>query len=104
MLLGRDYLEVQRAASRIKGWEQGLNVPEVIRVGKRIGCPLARLAVATTPEWEDMSGILFCRRSRHHHAVVLFCGVVYDPSDGVLWELDAFLAVTLYRPYTLLIC
>jgi len=103
MILNLDYLTVAAAASKcVKGWEKsGLTTREAMRVGRALK---ARFTSLPASGEEDLpTGILWLRRGNTYHAVVHFNGVVYDPSDGVVWEPTTYLKATRYKPHRLLV-
>ena len=103
MLLGVPYVTVSETALTIKEdpLRDGLYISDIQRVAKKLGQALQSVKPASINLSEE-TGILFLRRPAYAHTVVLFQGVVYNPSDGMLWDLDTFVHTNKYRIVRLL--
>ena len=89
MLFGLTYATVRRAGKAIGADpEEGLDLAEIRKVGRKLRRPLK--VVPFDPE-DRPTGLLCVREKRDHHIVVMFQGVVIDPSDGSTWDLDTYL-------------
>ena len=65
-------------------------VRQIIRIAAALGVTLNATAID-----DDAVGILVVKfRDRTRHIVVLFQGVVINPADGLVWDLDAYLATS----------
>jgi ABC-type bacteriocin/lantibiotic exporter with double-glycine peptidase domain len=104
MVIGRPFREVSDAAIktiRRKRWQSGgLETDEVLRIARKLGVVLTRTD-ASGP-LDEATGILLVKKPKSYHAVVVFEGVVFNPADGLLWNLDAYCHSTLSKPYELL--
>lgn len=108
MVLGLPYVEVSKMAETIKPdpRESGITIREAQRISQKlVGRTLQSInPKATEIDLESETGILYVRLGREYHAVVLFEGVVYNPADGLIWNLHTYLAtrkasvVRLLRP------
>lgn len=89
MALGVPYRKVSDTAREMKlaPHKKGLYTVEMLRLAKRLDHPMRKVAGVCE------TGILLVGRGRHDaHAVTMFCGVVINPADGLLWELESYLA------------
>ena len=75
----------------------------MIRVAKKLGHVLQARPITLEKVEDAPTGILLLRRGRDYHAAVWFEGVIYDPSDGILWEPLAYWHSSKYTPYRILI-
>ena len=108
MVLGLPYVEVSKVAEAIQPDAQynGITMRVAQRItNKLVGRQLQSInPKATETDLESETGVLWLRMGREYHAVVLFEGVVYNPADGLIWNLHAYLAtkkahvVRLLRP------
>lgn len=104
MALGEEYHRVRDAAAKsVKGFEIGLTASEMVRVARRLKRPLRRVVMRGKELPDDEVGVLVVGRGRDYHAVLLFHGIIYDPSDGVVWEPETFLDSGRWRLDTLLL-
>lgn len=93
MLLQESYRSVSEIAMKVckKPHERGMYITDLVRTAKSFGRPLLKRAL-----FEDATGILVLRRTKkrklEQHFVVLFQGVLVNPADGLIWDLDTFLA------------
>lgn len=109
ILLGHPYREVYEAVlSRYKQCEKyGLEIRQMIGAAKALGHPLVSLPPT---DLEDATGILKVKIHSNdpddmdYHYVVVFNGVVFNPSSGLLYTLDAYLAANHARVLRLLAC
>ena len=96
MVLGLPYVEVSKFAETIKPdpRESGITIREAQQIAKKlVGHPFQSInPKATEIDLESDTGILWLRLGRDYHAVVLFEGVVYNPADGLIWNLHTYLA------------
>lgn len=78
----------------------GMTRIEMERIAARLGYDLIRTRKFNV---EDDAGILFLQKGkRWSHYVVVFEGVVINPTDGLVWNYDAYIAKTHLKPITLL--
>lgn len=93
--LGIPYREVSNAALTVdpKAHADGLTIREMQKVVKALGRgPLRVGTVFATDERDEATAILvLTRRGRELHYAVLFDGVLINPADGMVWNLDAYL-------------
>jgi ABC-type bacteriocin/lantibiotic exporter with double-glycine peptidase domain len=70
--------------------KEGLWTEQMQLIARKLGVKLvARKAVVE--DLDDATAIL-CVSKRHvEHAVMLFQGVVYNPADGQMWDLETWL-------------
>lgn len=104
MLLGKSYREVAEAAKRVDpdALEVGLTWGEAVRVAKLLGVRLASQD-ASGVDLDELTGVLYVKIGRSHHAVVVFAGVIYNPADGMLYIPDAYFAAVKGKPVRLLV-
>ena len=104
MYLGRPYREVSEAAMRTSPHvhQRGLWATEMRRIAKRLGVTL-RSVRAPVPNITERTGILCVKRKAVEHAAVLFQGVLIDPRDGQLWDLETWVATRCWK-VTALLC
>lgn len=93
MVFGIPYVRVCEEAIKIKSdaCQKGLTTKEMMRVARALGKSLLSLPIQDL-QLESETGILDVRKKRAWHAVVLFEGSVYNPADGLLYTLDAYLS------------
>lgn len=100
MLSGRPYASVRATVNALypKAKDEGVTPRQLLRISRALKFPLRQRVLHDTlsEDLDDATGLLVVAkrigRRWHGHAVVLFDGVVLDPSDGLLWNLDAYLA------------
>ena len=104
MILGIPYVTVYRAAHALYPacGSKGLTTRQMLRVVRSLGFHLTPTAIENA-NLEDETGILDVKIKQSLHAVVLFEGVVFNPADGLIYNLEAYLAgkakpVRLFRP------
>ena len=96
MILGEPYRNVSAIALKIckKPHERGMYTTDVMRVAKSFGCPLLK-QLFIPDEGDYKTGILVLRRKKkgkiEQHFAVLFQGVLVNPADCLIWDLDTFL-------------
>ena len=68
---------------------KGMSADDLKKTAKKLGFTLK----SHKGEKEDEGAVvLFISKGNSSwHAVVAFCGVIYNPADATLWEKDAFL-------------
>lgn len=103
--LQKPYEDVLGVAARITRSEtphnRGLYTREIKRIASRLGTQL-RLRRAFDPD-EDEGIAGFVRGPKEPgHVAYIKRGLVWD-TDGTIWEMDAYLAATGYRPVSLLV-
>lgn len=98
MLLDRPYDVIRDVALRLRPTlhTQGMTRYALQRTAGRLGCQLVdrRVIEAERAAFDGIEGILQVKLKRPHrgyHFVLLFHGVIYNPADGLLWELDTYL-------------
>ena len=100
MLSGKPYTVVRAAASALypDAVNFGSTRRHLLRIAASLKYPLKLrdLAKASSEDLDETTGLLVVSkragRGWHAHAVVLFEGVVIDPSDGLVWGIDPYLA------------
>ena len=96
MVLGVSYSEVSSKALELfnRPHHTGLGTRDTQQLAKAlVGRIFQSLRPSSEHDFTDDTGILFVKLAKiGEHAVVLFEGSVYDPSDGMLWSLHAYLA------------
>jgi hypothetical protein len=94
MLLDRPYDVIRDTALKIapRLHESGVYVSELKRISKALGSPLTYRKLNFGPP-DGEFGILRVKllKRRGYHFVVLFNGVVINPSDGLVWDADTYL-------------
>lgn len=92
MLLGKPYVEVFQVAEAVspKCAKRGLWNTELRRIAKRLGVTLK--VVKPVPELTEATGILDVQKPKQGHYALIFQGVLINPADGLIWDVDAFLA------------
>ena len=114
MILGLPYIDVVAACQAVdpNALKTGLTAGEACRAAKRLGHVLTAFAPLKVPkgkrsipleDLDDLTGILYVRKGNAYHAVVLFEGVVFDPSYGNIWQLASYLATHHVKPYRILL-
>lgn len=109
MLTGAPYPTVSRVALktvRRRPHATGLWAGEVMKIAKALKTPLRRLKLrGKLPSTldDEATGILLVQRGDGSHAVVLFQGVVINPADGLIWDLDTYLTEGEWTPHELLV-
>ena len=95
MVLGKPYVEVSQVAETIKPdpREKGITIREAQTIAKKL---VGRQFESINPKATDTdlgseTGVLYVRLGRDYHALVLFEGVIFNPADGLLWNLEAYL-------------
>jgi hypothetical protein len=98
------YEDVLGAAVRVSASDQphnrGLFTREIKRVALRLGATLKLRRSFDPDEDEGICGFIRGQNEAAHVAYVKR-GLVWD-TDGTIWEMDAYLAATAYRPVSLL--
>ena len=100
MVLGLPYVQVYTKAHEFypDAHTTGLTTREMMRVVRALGKHLTSVAIKDV-NLEAETGILDVRKgSGKYHAVVLFEGVIFNPADGLLYTLEAFLASSKTKP------
>lgn len=89
MAIGVPYREVSDESRKLnlKAHKVGLYTVDMLKLAKRLGHPMRKVrGVCET-------GVLIVGRGKKQaHAVTMFCGVLVNPADGLLWELESYLA------------
>lgn len=96
-LTGIPYRKVSEKAVTLfaRPHKSGLWISDGIKLAKALGITLVETAGIIE---DDATGILvLANRKRERHWVVLFQGVVQNPSDGLVYDLETFLAVKGWR-------
>ena len=94
-LSGKPYRQVSDAAVKVvkRVHKRGLWTSELLRIARTIGYPLQNIRLRGQPPPEDGTGLLTISRPEGSHCVLLYEGIVVNPSDGLLWSVDAYLAL-----------
>lgn len=91
MLLDRPYDVIRDTALKLAPTlhKSGVYVTELQKIGTALGVPLAYRKVTALP---DDVGILRVklRKPKGVHFVVLFNGVILNPSDGMVWDAETY--------------
>ena len=103
-LLERSYEDVLGVAvsisRHVRPHQRGLYMNEIKRIAKQFGVTLRLRRRFDLEEDEGIFGYVHDARDEGHVAYGKR-GLVWD-TDGTVWELDAYLAATGYRPVSLL--
>lgn len=106
--LRADYEEVLIAASKSRGnvWKHGLDGPQMVRIGRRLGFRLRWRKIAEQ-ELDEVSGVLAIEhydQPNTRHAVLIVEGAVYDSDDNPVtrWDADVYLRIKNAYPTQLL--
>jgi ABC-type bacteriocin/lantibiotic exporter with double-glycine peptidase domain len=103
MLLNQPYRTVSETATALKvDWKQGMTDPDMIKVAREFGIVLKSRAVKSVRPLElpERTGLF----SHHNHVVVVFEGMIYDPSIGMGYNVDAYIAtMKRVRPCSMLV-
>jgi len=93
MILGIPYAEVCSTALGLypECSASGLTTRQMLAVTRALKRNLVSVPVKDL-SLEGETGILDVRIGRRYHAVVLFEGVVFNPADGLIYNLDTYLA------------
>ena len=93
MILGLPYAEVCKTALDMYPTcsHAGLTTRQMLAVTRALKRNLLSVAIKDA-QLESETGILDVRIGRRYHAVVLFEGVVFNPADGLIYNLDTYLA------------
>ena len=104
MILGLPYQEVSKKALELfaKPHETGLSVRDTQRLIRSLTGRVFESVKAAELDLEDETGVLFVMLPHVYHAVVLFEGSVFNPTDGLMWNRHAYLATKKARPVRLL--
>lgn len=97
MLLGKPYRQISDAALVVcpRPHKSGLWTTEIIKVAKKLGATLKREDPKTFDE--EGTGLLIVRkRNGTSHVVLLFQGIVIDPSSGLVYDKDTYLKSSHY--------
>lgn len=89
MVMGRSYREVSDVARRVtkRPHARGLYMTDLRRIARLLHHRV--VSVGAVPD--DGAGMLVLVKPSTRHYVAVFQGVVIDPSDGLLWDLQTFL-------------
>ena len=95
MLTGRSYAEIFQASKKVSKQvrKKGAHEAELRRLARGVGCALHK--ITKDIDLQEDTGILWMGsmdESKSSHAAVLFRGVLIDPSTGLLWDPDCYLA------------
>ena len=99
MVLGLPYAEVCSVALALypTSSSKGLTTRQMFAVVRALGRTLQSIPTKDT-QLDAETGILDVRIGRRYHAVVLFEGVVINPADGLIYNLDTYLAARKATP------
>uniref|UniRef100_A0A6M3LCK4 Putative guanylylate cyclase n=1 Tax=viral metagenome TaxID=1070528 RepID=A0A6M3LCK4_9ZZZZ len=81
----------------------GIDVRGMKQIARRLRKSLIVVRDPTPEQLTDATGILYGRKPRGWHYMLLFQGVIYDPSDGVVWDLDEACRYKRFKPRVLLL-
>ena len=90
MLLGKPYAQVARSLLKThpKAKSEGMWTGEMITVAKRYKTLLKVRSPKVLFERDDLTGLI----TTTDHVAVLFQGVVIDPNDGQVWDLETWIS------------
>jgi hypothetical protein len=93
MALGLSYRQVSDAALELgfSAHRRGLYTTQMMNLAKHLNRPLKKTAGVCE------TGILLLGRQKNAHAVAMFQGVLINPADGLLWDLDTFVKAGRWR-------
>ena len=99
MVLGIPYAEVCHTALELypASSSAGLTTRQMLAVTRKLGRNLQSIPIQEV-QLDAETGILDVRIKRRYHAVVLFEGVVVNPADGLIYNLDTYLAARKATP------
>ena|SRR3990167_1188996 len=103
MLLSLPYAEVSKVALELtkKPHKKGLYTRDMKRIAHKLGHELISKQ-AKGVDLDGATGIVLVKFDDAEHALFMFLGVIFDPWNGWLWELDAYLAEKKAHPLTFL--
>lgn len=108
--LRQDYTDVFVVAAQVasKRLHVGLTTTDLLNVASKFGRPMRRVHYRKVDVEEDSGvlGINWNNPKRHGadgHWVVLYKGVILDPSGPEVWEASVYLETNGGRPATLLV-
>lgn len=92
MLLTQPYRSVAELATELGvKWKEGMTDADMMKVARGFGVILVSKPVKQirpTLELPAATGLF----SHHNHVVVVFEGVIYDPSIGMAYQADAYIS------------
>ena len=93
MVLGLPYSEVCSKALELYPTcsSTGLTTRQMLAVTRALKRNLTSVPIKEA-QLDSETGILDVRIGRRYHALVLFEGVVFNPADGLIYNLDTYLA------------
>ena len=101
MMLGVPYEQVGEAAKHItrrNPHRGGLTTGEIIKIAHKLSGHDVESLLPSQVNLSDETGILAVRYGKSEHAVALFEGVIYNPADGLIYSIDAYLASMHAKP------
>lgn len=101
MYLSIPYRQVCDAALKVVPdfFNHGMTRGEMVTVARLLGYDLKRSAKFNL---EEDNGVMFMHYRKSYHAVLLFGGVLINPSDGLIWLPEAYINKSHFKPVTLL--
>lgn len=95
MLLGKPYSQVAVALSKTHptAKKEGMWTGEMISVARKYRMKLKVRSPAVLQGEPDITGLVTTK----NHVAVLFQGVVIDPSDGQVWDLETWLVANRHK-------
>ncbi len=103
MLLNKPYVQVyQVAQTEAADVRKGLFNTDAIRIAAKLGVTLK--AKRNPDDLSEATGLLAVKKlkKRLEHFAVLFQGVLINPADGLIWNVEAYLARGQWKPTWLL--
>ena len=105
MLLGIPYPDVSQAAPQLvkRARKKGASEYTLRKLVRTLGSTLHKMPYKAE---DNPTGILFLEAGRPTyppHAVVLFQGILINPSDGLLWDAETYLTLHTYTPEALFV-
>ncbi len=95
MILQKPYRDVSEIALKLirRPHKTGLYITDAFRIAAKFGIEMRQLPDPRLQE--EATGLLNVRRGKgkkaEAHMAAMFQGVVIDPADGLLWDLDTYL-------------
>ena len=101
MLLGRSYEEVSKKALELfdKPHQKGLTTREIQRLARAVRGQSLQSIKIKNANLDEETGMLFVKRGTEEHACVLFEGVIFDPADGLIWNVPTYFASSTKKCY-----
>ncbi len=95
MLAGKPYRTVSDKAAKVcpRAHTSGMWVSELKKLA--LACGL-KVQLVIPHQDTDLTGLVIAHSGRERHFAVIFQGVIINPSDGQVWDLDGWRAAKSY--------